>query len=134
MRITRPNGKLARITLGTVDVTSEEEGTEEPAIGTAMSLASARRLATQVQRERAMGRDFIASRHAEKQAQLARAAATFDAAALDFVEQHVRRKLRRWQDLAWQLGVGLAADGQTLGGVDTYLIHKMMAARVTTAR
>jgi hypothetical protein len=31
-------------------------------------------------------------------------------------------------------GVILNAAENALGGVDTYLIHKMMAARVTTAR
>lgn len=113
MRISRPNGKQTRMALGGVDL-SGEEAQGEPVIGTLLSLAAARQLANQVRRERAMGRDFVAARHAEQQAQRARAAATFDQAALDYVDQHVRRNLRRWQDVAGQLGVGLGADGQTL--------------------
>jgi integrase len=80
-------------------------------MGTPLSLASARRLASMVNRERALGRDFVAARHREMLEREVRAAATFDQAALDFVERHVQRKLRRWHDQARLLGIQLAADG-----------------------
>jgi len=111
MRITRPNGKLARITLGAVDPTgNESEG--EPVIGTALSLASARRLATWVGRELAMGNDVIAQRQRERQEREARALATFSEAALHFTEQHIRPTMRRWQQNSQLLGVDLGEDGE----------------------
>lgn len=113
MRFRRPNGELTRIALGTVAVEQQETPTE-PAIGMPLTLASARRLATVVNRERSLGRDFVAARHQQKLEWQAKAAATFDRAAIDFVEQHVRRKTRRWQQQARMLGIKLAADGIAL--------------------
>ena len=111
MRITRPNGKVARITLGAVDLSgAESEG--EPVIGTALSLASARRLATWVSRELAMGNDVIAQRQREQQERKARALATFSDAALDFTERHIRPTMRRWQQNSQLLGVDLGEDGE----------------------
>jgi integrase len=111
MRITRPNGKMARITLGAVDLTgTESEG--EPVIGTALSLASARRLATWVSRELAMGNDVVAQRQRERQEREVRALATFNEAALHFTEQHIRPNMRRWQQNSQLLGVDLGEDGQ----------------------
>jgi Arm domain-containing DNA-binding protein len=123
MRFSRPNGELTRLTLGPVDL-DHDESLDEPIVGIPLTLASARRLASEVNRERAMGRDFVAAKHQEKLEREARAAATFDQAALDFVEQHVRRKLRRWHHQAQLLGIQLAADGETLE-----LVPKGLAAR-----
>jgi integrase len=79
-----------------------------------LTLASARRLATAVNREKSLGRDFVAARHQQKLEWQAKAAATFDRAAIDFVEQHVRPKTRRWQQQARILGIKPAADGIAL--------------------
>lgn len=109
MRFRRPNGELTRISLGAVAVDHKETPTE-PAIGMPLTLASARRLATAVNREKSLGRDFVAAKHQQKLEWQAKAAATFDRAVTDFVEQHVRSKTRRWQQQARILGIRLAAD------------------------
>ncbi|MHC2367451.1 integrase [Bradyrhizobium diazoefficiens] len=113
MRFRRPNGKLARIHLGAVAL-NEIEAEAEPAFGTSLGLASARRLAADVNRERSLGRDFIAAKHQQKIDWKRKSASTFDKAAMEFVEQHVRRKTRRWQQQARLLGIGLAEDGIAL--------------------
>jgi integrase len=104
MRFRRPGGKAAKLTLGPVDLAGKEtEG--EPVIGQPLTLASARRLATAVQRQRAMGKDVVAARHRERLERAARGGNTFAQAAAEFVEQHARRKVRRWQEQAAQLGL-----------------------------
>ncbi|MHC2707810.1 integrase [Bradyrhizobium diazoefficiens] len=113
MRFRRPNGKLARINLGTVAL-DQVETEAEPAFGMSLTLASARRLAADVNRERSLGHDFIAAKHQQKIDWQRKAASTFDKAAAEFVEQHVRRKTRRWQQQARLLGIGLAEDGVAL--------------------
>jgi integrase len=104
MRFRRPGGKAAKLTLGPVDLSGKEtEG--EPVIGQPLTLASARRLATAVQRQRAMGKDVVAARHRERLERAARGNDTFSTAAVDFVEQHAMRKTRRWEETARLLGV-----------------------------
>ena len=56
MRFRRPNGKTAKITLGPVDL-SGTETPAEPVIGAPLTLAAARRLAAELQRQRVIGRD-----------------------------------------------------------------------------
>jgi integrase len=104
MRFRRPGGKAAKLTLGPVDLAGKEtEG--EPVIGQPLTLAAARRLATAVQRQRAMGKDVVAARHRERLEREARGENTFSVAAVDFIKQHARRKVRRWQEQAAQLGL-----------------------------
>jgi integrase len=104
MRFRRPGGKAAKLTLGPVNLSGKEpEG--EPVIGQPLTLASARRLAVEVQRQRAMGKDVVAVRHRELLEREARGENTFSAAAHDYVEQHAKRKVRRWREQASLLGL-----------------------------
>jgi Arm DNA-binding domain len=59
MRFRRPNGKPAKLTLGLVDL-SGQEAESEPVLDSPLTLASARRLAAEIHRQRAMGRDVLA--------------------------------------------------------------------------
>jgi integrase len=108
VRFRRPNGKPAKLTLGSCD-DNGKEGEGEPVIGGHLTLVAARRLATETRRQLALGRDPAAAYLAEKQR--ARAAAietsanTFAVAARDFVEQYARKKVRRWSEQARLLGL-----------------------------
>jgi len=112
MRFRRPDGKPAKLVLGPVDLSSDTEG--EPVIGQPLTLAAARRLAADVNRHRAMGRDVradhIAAKRRQKFEQATRAASTFGAAARDFVEGHVKKRTRRWQAMARMLGLDPALE------------------------
>jgi integrase len=118
LRFRRPNGKPAKLTLGTCDDTGKE-GEGEPAIGGHLTLAAARRIASDVQRRRAAGHDVIADHEAERARRRAAvvegAASTFGQAARDFIEGHkVRRtgkRPRRWREIARVLGLDYPASG-----------------------
>jgi integrase len=104
LRFRRPSGKTAKLTLGTVDLTNKEiDG--EPVSGAPLSLAAARRLATEVHHQRARGKDVVAAKRRERLERQAHNERTFAAAALDFVRQHAQGRLRRWQERARILGV-----------------------------
>ena len=75
MRFRRPSGKSAKLTLGPVDLTNKEVQSE-PVVGMPLTLASARSLATELHRQRAMGKDVVATRHREKLERAARGAKT----------------------------------------------------------
>jgi integrase len=123
VRFRRPNGKSAKLTLGTCD-DNGSEGTQEPVIGGHLSLAAARRLAAETRRQLALGRDPAAAYLVEKQrlraAAIETSANNFSAAARDFVEQHGRKKVRRWKEQARLLGLEPA---------DLTLIPKGLAER-----
>jgi integrase len=108
LRFRRPNGRTAKLTLGPVDL-SGKEAADDPVVGTPLTLVSARRLAAEVHRQRARGRDVVADHDASKRRQrfehATRAASMFSAAARDFVEQHAMKKTRRWQNTARLLGL-----------------------------
>ncbi|MGD0634684.1 MAG: tyrosine-type recombinase/integrase [Beijerinckiaceae bacterium] len=108
LRFRRPDGKHAKLTLGPVDLLGKELA-GEPVIGQPLTLAAARRLATEVHRERAMGRDVVDDRVTaklrQKSAAETLAANTFPAAARDFIEHHAKPKVRRWQEVARLLGL-----------------------------
>jgi integrase len=80
-------------------------------LGAPLTLAGARRLATELHRQRAMGKDVVAAKHRERLEREARGAKTFAAAALDFIEQHAARKTRRWREQASLLGLRPVAEG-----------------------
>ena len=107
LRFRRPSGKPAKLTLGPVDLSGEADG--EPVIGQPLTLQSARRLAAEVHRQRAMGKDVVADQETAKRRQKlaneTRAASTFGAAASDFIEGHAKKKVRRWQEQARMLGL-----------------------------
>jgi integrase len=114
LRFRRPNGKSAKLVLGPVDL-SGKEAADEPVLGTPLTVASARRLAADVHRQRARGRDVVADHDAAKRRQRSehatRAKSTFAAAARDFVEGHAMKKTRRWQEQARLLGLQPNAEG-----------------------
>ena len=68
MRFRRPSGKPAKLTLGPVDLSGKEaEG--EPVLNSPLTLASVRRLATEIHRQRAMGHDVVADHDASRRRQ-----------------------------------------------------------------
>jgi integrase len=106
-RANNPNA-TAKLTLGTVDITAAE-GTPEPVMGGHLTLAAARRLAAEVHRQRALGRDpasdYLTEKRRARAAADERARSTFGAAARSFVEGHARVKTRRWHETARLLGL-----------------------------
>ena len=68
MRFRRPSGKPAKLTLGPVDL-SGKEAESEPVPDSPLTLASARRLAAEIHRQRAMGRDVVADYDASRRRQ-----------------------------------------------------------------
>ena len=114
MRFRRPNGKPAKLTLGPVDL-SGKEAESEPVLDSPLTLASARRLAAEIHRQRAMGRDVVAdydaSRRRQKSEHESRAKSTFAAAARDFIEQYASKKTRRWRETARLLGLAYPPTG-----------------------
>jgi len=110
LRFRKSGGRSAKLTLGPVDQTNKEAA-HDPAIGAPLTLASARRLAAQINHRRARGEDVVAARHLEKLERRERGAKTFDAAALDFVEQHAMRRTRTGRDRARLLGVKVTREG-----------------------
>ena len=114
MRFRRPNGKPAKLTLGPVDL-SGQEAESEPVLDSPLTLASARRLAAEIHRQRAMGRDVVAdydaSRRRQKSQHESRAKSTYASAAKDFIEQYASKKTRRWRETARLLGLAYPPTG-----------------------
>ena len=111
MRYRNPNGRHVKLTLGRLDLTGQE-APDAPVIGQPLTLVSARTLAAQVDRERAMGKDTVAARHRDRLERKAGGARTFSQAALDFSEQYLKREVRRWQASARLLGIVVDGDGK----------------------
>jgi len=117
LRFRRPGGKPAKLTLGTCDGTGRESK-GEPVIGGHLALA-ARRLATEVRRQLALGNDPAVAWLAEKQRRRVvadeKAANTFAVAARKFIDEHIvskrGRKPRRWRETARVLGLDYPAEG-----------------------
>jgi integrase len=103
MRFRRPGGRLAKLTLGTVDA-SVGETHAAPVLGGHLSLAGARQLAAEVHRERKMGRDVVADRSVRKAAAREQVANTFGEAARVFIEKYAKARHRRWRETASMLG------------------------------
>jgi integrase len=126
MRFRQPDGKLLRLTLGAVDVSGAEQDSE-PEIGKPLTLAAARRLAADVNRKRAQGHDFKAAKERQVFERDARSAKTFLAAALDFIERHSMRKVRRWRLQARSLGIRPRQDGAGLEPIPNGLADRWAA-------
>jgi integrase len=105
MRFRRPDSTQAKLTLGAVNTARPLAA--QPVLGQPLTLEEARALASEVNRQRAMGRDVIADRAAEKRKSLSRDASpeTFAAAAKKFVAEHARRHNRSWRATARALGL-----------------------------
>lgn len=110
LRVRRPSGKLAKLTLGPYikDACSDAE----PAVGAPLTLVQARQLANKLAHERALGHDIVAENAARKARQRAEhqdlAANTFGAAVRQFfIEYKTKHKERprRWHGDARLLGL-----------------------------
>ena len=114
MRFRRPIGKPAKFTLGPIDL-SGKEAESEPVLDSPLTLASARRLAAEIHRQRALGRDVVAdyaaSRRRQKSEHETRAKSTFAAAARDFIDEYASKKTRRWRETARLLGLAYPVSG-----------------------
>jgi integrase len=113
VRLRRPDGTPAKITLGPVDL--GPEGADIPARGEPLTIGQARELATQYDRQRARGIDVateIKAEESRRQTAVAdQAANTFGAAAREFIRDHrtsAKRggaRPRRWREDAAILGL-----------------------------
>src|SRR5262249_20111162 len=116
-RYRRPNGKPAKMTLGSCDVAGKEN-CAEPVLGGHLTLAAARVLATEARRQVALGRDPGAEHLAEKERRRVvaseKAAKTFATAARQFIDEHrvpkKGRKPRNWHEVARILGLAYPQD------------------------
>jgi integrase len=96
IRYRRRDGRSAKLTLGTVNTITETEGA--PVIGGPLTLAAARKLAAEIDLDRASGRDPAARKRTPD------APVTFGAGACAFIKEHASRKTRRWHNTARLLG------------------------------
>jgi integrase len=105
LRLRRPNGQSAKVTLGTCDATGLEIA-GDPVVGG--TLAAARRVAADLHRQRAMGRDVAADAVAAKRRRRCDrdglAASAFGSAVVDYVA-YAKTKQRSWVDVGRALGV-----------------------------
>jgi integrase len=118
VRFRRPDGRPAKLTLGSCDAAVGEEVEAEPVIGGHLTLASARRLAAEVNRQRALGRDPAADHALKRRARGAAgesASNAFGAVARAFIEQHKVKQTgkppRRWREVARNLGLDYPPGG-----------------------
>jgi integrase len=115
VRFRRPNGKSAKLTLGTFDPATRPP-VETPEIGGLLLLSEARVLVAEVQRQRAAGRDpaadFKSLKRQAKAAAIKAEEATFEVFARRYIERHAKPNTRRWTETARTLG--LDADDDAL--------------------
>jgi integrase len=114
VRLRRPDGRGAKLTLGPVDL-SEVETSDEPVYGAALSVGQARELAARIDRKRQRGIDVVAEYKAEEQRQQTaaadRAANSFGACVREFFIEHKTspkrgaKRPRRWREDASTLGL-----------------------------
>jgi integrase len=110
LRFRNQYGRHVKLTLGRLDVTGIESSTA-PMIGMPLTLVAARQLAMDVHRQRILGTDVVADRRREKLERKVGTINVFSQSILDFVEQHLKRNVRRWQASARLLGVTVGDDG-----------------------
>ena len=117
MRFRTAGGRIGKLTLGPFD--PSDQGTKEaPVIGQPLTLAAARTLAAEVLRQRELGRDPIADHKARKHRQRVeikeKGSNSFATVARDYVREHVRPHMRRWQEVAGLIGLQYSDDGSKL--------------------
>jgi integrase len=130
-RYMRPgSGRSACLRMGRVDLSGREfDG--DPKVGDPLTLASARQLAAECERQRLRGRDPAAEKQiAKKQARIVHAekeASSFPAAARRFCDEYTvkgkGRKPKDWQWTARHLGLDYS------GGGEPVLVEKGLAQR-----
>jgi hypothetical protein len=116
MRLNRPNGKRAKVTLGPYTAT---ELAGVPVIGQPLSLSAAHALAAEVKRQSAQALDVVALQQTEKRRRRAasqeREINTYAQAARDFIDRHKVAKTglkpRRWRENARMLGLNYPKAG-----------------------
>jgi hypothetical protein len=151
MRFRRPNGKPAKLTLGNVNLGKAASG--EPVIGGPLTLAEARALCAEINRQRASGRDVVSEIKAVKQQQRRANAGqtdTFAEVAQAFIEKHKVKKTgerpRGWRDVAKMLGLAYQKEGgeptpvknglaerwadRPIGEIDGHDVHEVIAEAV----
>jgi integrase len=125
MRFRRPNASQGKLTLGAVNAARPLAA--QPVLGQPLTLEEARALASEVNRQRAMGVDVIAERVAAKRKSLSSDASpeTFAAAAKKFVAEHARRHNRSWRATARALGLDAELDPVVGGLADRWRDKKL---------
>jgi integrase len=111
MRFRSPHGRQQKLTLGPLDLSGRKLA-DTPVIGQPLDLVTARLLAADINTKRARGIDVVASHHRALLERSAGLAHTFDGAALNFVEQYLKRKVKRWQAAARMIGIAPDSEGQ----------------------
>ena len=111
LRFRRPDGRTAKLRLGSVDIA--EGHVANPEIGGHLTLTSARSLATRELNQLASGKDVAAEHKAKRRKIASTSAATFPAMARAFVEHHLRDRpdrkgnaRRNW----WKVGLVFGLD------------------------
>ena len=124
MRFRRPDGAIAKMVLGGVDLSGRElKG--DPVVGQPLSLVAARQLAAAIHRDRARGQDVVADHKARRHRQRAeikeRQEGAFGTLVRKFIEEHAQPKTRQWRSTAIRLGLRYPLDGSepvvTRGGL-----------------
>ena len=115
LRFRKPDGTPAKLTLGPVDFSGAELA-GAPVVGQPLSLPAARQLATELHRQRAMGKDVVADVKMERQRRdVEDGASTFANLARQYIKEHAMVRTRGWQNTARYLGLRL--DGVIPGGI-----------------
>jgi integrase len=108
-----PTGKLH---LGTVDL-SGREATGTPVLGAPLTLAGARWLAAELQRQHLAGQDVRRKAKTTK----------FSAVAQQFIDEHVKPNTRRWQETERVLsGIAERWSDKDITSINGDLIYKMI--------
>ena len=127
MRFRRPDGSPGKLTLGPVDL-SGKEAQGEPVLGAPLTLAAARAVASEVHRQRAMGRDviadFLSRKHRLRVESEEAVANSFGALAQQFIDEYAQPKTRRWRATARMLGLRYPKDGGTFEIIHGGLSHR----------
>lgn len=109
-RYRRPDtGRQSKLTLGPVDVLNEEQQ-GEPKLGRLLTLAAARKLASDAARQLALGNDPGLQRQDEKQETQAKRRRTFDWACREFIDRYSRPRNKKWRETARMLGLIVGDD------------------------
>jgi integrase len=110
LRYRRPDKRTAKLVIGSVfDHDGKRDPNTKPIIGGHLTLAAARRLVAELRHEIAQGRDpgaaYIRDKERRRHANEFENLNTFAAAAKEFIEQHAKKKTRRWPEQARLLGL-----------------------------
>lgn len=104
LRFRRPgDDRPAKLALGTVNTEEPRPDEPEPVVGGYMTLSAVRRLVAKLKHEIAQGRDPAAAHMADRRRRAE--TGTFEDATREFVEQHARKRTRRWFETAALLGL-----------------------------